>query len=278
MKNRYSKALPAALAVIACAATPIFAQDNVDPLTPVGTLDAYPAIVKTGTHPTLTWAIQYPETLEQILTKDNVCAAIRVVGASVVTGYDEEGGEQYAQVQADVNIGDGNWVTFFQDSQDNLVAGWVYANAGVVANTRPQFRGRTFIDGGWTSFETTGSGSTSAVILTDGDPLPTYVPAIARGDIESYLAPYVDNGGNVKIGPKEMLILFELETADRRSPKYNLQDLVVLTSIDYCKNNNGHGNNIDGVDVSNPGKSKDGEDSDTTIDDEIKGGVIKLLK
>lgn len=36
------------------------------------------------------------------------------------------------------------------------------------------------------------------------------------------------------------------------------------------KNNNGHGNNIDGVDSSNQGSSKEGEDSDPTIDDEIK--------
>lgn len=36
------------------------------------------------------------------------------------------------------------------------------------------------------------------------------------------------------------------------------------------KSNNGHGNNIDGVDSSNPGKSKQGLDSDPTIDDERK--------
>lgn len=34
------------------------------------------------------------------------------------------------------------------------------------------------------------------------------------------------------------------------------------------KNNNGHGNNNDGVDSSNPGGSKEGEDSDPTVDDE----------
>lgn len=38
------------------------------------------------------------------------------------------------------------------------------------------------------------------------------------------------------------------------------------------KNNHGHGNNVDGVDASNPGKSKEGEDSDPSVDDEKKGG------
>ena len=39
------------------------------------------------------------------------------------------------------------------------------------------------------------------------------------------------------------------------------------------KNNHGHGNNVDGVDSSNKGNSKDGEDSDPTVDDEIKDGT-----
>ena len=39
-------------------------------------------------------------------------------------------------------------------------------------------------------------------------------------------------------------------------------------AITKTKNNNGHGNNIDGVDMSNPGKSKKGKDSDPNIDDE----------
>ncbi|GIV62628.1 MAG: hypothetical protein KatS3mg044_1494 [Rhodothermaceae bacterium] len=38
------------------------------------------------------------------------------------------------------------------------------------------------------------------------------------------------------------------------------------------KGNNGHGNNEDGVDSSNPGGSKEGEDTDPTVDDEIKNG------
>jgi len=35
------------------------------------------------------------------------------------------------------------------------------------------------------------------------------------------------------------------------------------------KSNNGHGNNADGVDSSNPGKSKQGQDTDPTVDDEM---------
>lgn len=44
------------------------------------------------------------------------------------------------------------------------------------------------------------------------------------------------------------------------------------------KNNNGHGNNEDGVDSSNPGNSKEGEDSDPTVDDEVKVGSTKYKR
>ena len=44
--------------------------------------------------------------------------------------------------------------------------------------------------------------------------------------------------------------------------------VVVSPELPKAKNNNGHGNNLDGVDVSNPGKSKQGEDSDPSVDDE----------
>ncbi len=37
-------------------------------------------------------------------------------------------------------------------------------------------------------------------------------------------------------------------------------------------NNNGHGNNLDGVDSSNPGRSKDGQDTDPLVDDEAFEG------
>ena len=41
------------------------------------------------------------------------------------------------------------------------------------------------------------------------------------------------------------------------------------------KGNNGHGNNEDGVDKSNPGQSKQGEDTNPDEDDEKKSGGNK---
>ncbi|BCX49093.1 hypothetical protein HAHE_30010 [Haloferula helveola] len=283
MKTSQWAAVPAAIAMITCAiisSGPALAQSSnaggskkADPLYPVGSLDAYPTLVQTGTHPTLTWAIQYPETFEEILRRDGVCMELRVLGAPSILGYQSNGKPNYAYVQAEVNIGDGNWVRFFYDTHEWVQPNWTYATAKTIAGVRPHFRGRVY-NNGWLPYQTTGTGSPEAVALTAGDPLPQYVPAIQRGEIASFLQPYVDAGGYVKIGPKEQLILFELETTDRTSPKYDMQDLVILATADYCKNNNGHGNNWDGVDVSNPGNGRGGpnseEDPSGEIDDEKK--------
>ena len=66
-----------------------------------------------------------------------------------------------------------------------------------------------------------------------------------------------DNGSSRKGSNKEGCVC--------PSPKYQGQG-------EKQKCNNGHGNNKDGVDRSNPGRSKPGQDSDPAIDDEKKTG------
>ena len=59
--------------------------------------------------------------------------------------------------------------------------------------------------------------------------------------------------------------------ANINSPCYNMQDVVLLMTC-APKGNNGHGNNIDGVDSSNPGNGHGGPngqvDPSGTVDDE----------
>ncbi|HEY1120053.1 MAG TPA: hypothetical protein VGE67_00570, partial [Haloferula sp.] len=59
------------------------------------------------------------------------------------------------------------------------------------------------------------------------------------------------------------------------------QDQVVLVTLSRKHPNNGHGNNLDGVDSSNPGNGNGGPngaiDLSNGIDDELKGGKVKYL-
>jgi hypothetical protein len=66
----------------------------------------------------------------------------------------------------------------------------------------------------------------------------------------------------------------ELGTDDRNSQSFDLQDQVLLVTFSKKHPNNGHGNNLDGVDSSNPGKGKGGPngavDPSGGIDDEAR--------
>ena len=60
----------------------------------------------------------------------------------------------------------------------------------------------------------------------------------------------------------------QFDNGNGNGPPFTPPYVVVSPEGPKPKNNIGHGNNLDGVDVSNPGKSKVGEDSDPSIDDE----------
>ena len=260
------------------------AQD-VDPLVPVGTLTAFPMLVQTGTHPELTWDIQYPEKIQDIaivepggtiIPTKELCVSVNVIAAPFRNGTDAEGNEIWGYVEAQFAAeGVAPWTTFFYDSHAAVSPTWTYAKAKVRANSPMSFRARAYDGASWLGLR---SGAPNVAAFVKGSVLPSTV-----GEIGDFLLPYTDGGRKVKIGPKEILILMELGETDIADPQYDLQDLVLLVSMDYCKNNNGHGNNADGIDVSNPGNAPfAGPDNDTDTngdgvidwrdDDESTGG------
>ena len=69
----------------------------------------------------------------------------------------------------------------------------------------------------------------------------------------------------------DSIIFMELTHSDSQQSNsgYDLQDMVLLVTFKKCKNNNGHGNNIDGIDSSNPGQAPFiNLDTDPNVDDE----------
>lgn len=257
--------------------------NSTDPLIPVGSLSAYPTLVQTGTHPTLNWEIQYPETAEDIVTiepggtitpKVDLCLEIRVLGASYQIGRDRKGRPIWGYVQAEVKVGNSStWSRFFNDTQDKVKPHQIYYAQGVARSYPIEFRARCYTGRYWKPYRSTENPSANLVALVDGDTPPTSIPAFSQGNIESFLKPYLDAGGKLNLGPKDVIFLIELGQTDTSASGFDLQDLVLLATFDYCKNNNGHGNNYDGVDVSNPGQDGGGpngeDDPSGDVDDEM---------
>ena len=111
------------------------------------------------------------------------------------------------------------------------------------------------------------------VSLVDGDNIPTTFDLSQSGKMAEYLKPYVDSTGKVNIGPLSVLVMAEYAASENTSASFDYQDAVFLVSLSP-KNNNGHGNNLDGVDVSNPGGGSGGPNGEVDpsggVDDEAR--------
>ena len=133
-------------------------------------------------------------------------------------------------------------------------------------------------DSHWKKYmEVDSNSSRNVKVLRNGDDVPQIAGFLNQGDIESFLSGYMTNG-KVTIDKNQAIFLFELGTTNLSSASADFQDCVVLvtlfpeegtTTTSTTNSNNGHGNNVDGVDSSNPGNAPF-TDSDSSVDDEIR--------
>ena len=140
------------------------------------------------------------------------------------------------------------------------------------------FSGRFVKNGAWSPLYTTLSSNFQVVALVNGETPPTTFSLYQSSKLASYLKPYLDASGKVKIGPLSVLIMMELGQTNHSSACFDYQDMVLLVSCSAGHPNNGHGNNLDGVDSSNPGKgiggptgmNNAGLDPSAGVDDETR--------
>ncbi len=268
--------------VAACALQPLLAQEDSSnaakiPPMPVGLFSASPTIVQTGTNPTLTWSILYPSKVSDVASitppgsitlTSPMFLSVRPIGIGVTganNGVDLD--KIFAEARISVN-GSSYQQLFYGVNRDVDPAYALYIKKLQPGDT-VNFGGR-YVDGSsWTPFYTTRSNNQQVVSLVHGDSIPTSFDLNGSGKLAEYLKPYVDGAGKVKIGPLSVLVLMELAATDHSSASFDYQDAALLVSFASKHPNNGHGNNLDGVDSSNPGKGSGGPNG--TVDP--SGGV-----
>jgi hypothetical protein len=271
-----------AVCLLACA--PALAQTTRIPAAPIGTLSAFPTVVQTGTKPTLTWAIVYPSKVSDIAEinppgtitpNQTVYVTVQIVGTGPGTCTPTPVPITPAPAtDARVSVNGGPYIQLFYGTQANVVPVNKLFIKKVRAGETIDFGGRYVLNGDWTPFYTTRSSNLQVVALVNGDLPPTLFPLYQQSFLASYLRPYLNASGRVNIGPLSVLILMELNQTNRSQKCFDYQDQVLLVSFSLKHPNNGHGNNLDGVDVSNPGQGHGGPngmvDPSGGFDDEIK--------
>jgi len=252
-----------------------------EPAVPVATqFSATPSFVQVGASPTLSWSITYPALVRDIVTitppgtvtpKQELEMEVRVIGASVKVVWVNSWGVvtkwEWAPTEAQISVNNSSYTRIFYNTQDKVNPNTIVRKQTVYPGQPINFGGRYNYDGWSTLYQSTNP-SGNVVALVTGDTPPTTVPLYQQPTIEDFIKPYLDPQGRIKIGPKDVIYLMELTHTNKNDSGFDLQDLALLVSF-KTKSNNGHGNNVDGVDSSNPGNAPK-TDSDPTVDDENK--------
>jgi hypothetical protein len=291
MKTKQWVAVSAAvLATCAVASLPCAAQGNsgnnsqsVFPAMPSGWLTAFPTIVQTGTHPTISWGINYPSVVEDYITitgstitaDEEVDCEIRVLGAGVTVTTNSSGGFNFVPTEATVSFNGGTYTRIFYGTNPQVNPNTVVYSKTIPKNRTLRFGGRYYYNNQWGT--TYNSSHTHNVrTLVNGSTPPTNVPDYGAPSLEEFIKPYLTPDNKVKIGPMDAIVFMELThtSSQMTNSGFDLQDMVLLVTFkSKAKTNNGHGNNIDGVDSSNPGNAPFiNLDTDPEMDDEGGGG------
>ena len=285
MKSSHMAAVSAAVAAASTLVAPLShgqtAGSTIPPY-PIGVLSAYPSVVQTGTKPTLTWDILFPSVVSDVaeikppgtikITKKNVYVSVQPIGTDI-TACDASQGINPLNADARFSLNGSAYQQLFYGTQSDVEPAYsLYIKKQGVGDTL-DFAGRYVKKSGtWSSLYTTLSTNFQVIALVNGATPPTALPMSNK--LANYLKPYIDSTGKVKIGPMSVLILMELGETDRNMPCFDYQDLVLLVTLSTKHPNNGHGNNLDGVDSSNPGGGSGGPngmiDPSGGVDDEMR--------
>lgn len=314
------------LSAVALLCGTAIADPDQTPTIPVGSLSAFPTIVQTGTKPQLTWEITLPETVPVVIeppgtVKPKRCLYmdVRVLGASVKRVWTNNRGEvvdwEWVPTESRISYDGGSYERIFYDTHDNVLPDRIVHSQKVEKNSTINFGARYVqSNGSWATWYSSTNSSHNVVALRDGDTPPTTTPMYQQPTIESFILPYLDDDGNISLGPRDIIYLMELTHTDRNHGGFDLQDMaLLLTFYDELETdegtfdcdgnqtggggtdgggtddggtdggssgngngNNGHGNNVDGVDSSNPGNSPHHDnDTDPNYDDERGRGRRK---
>jgi len=288
MKTTPKSATAAAITILALSGTAFAAPAGVDttpetiPAIPLGALTAYPEVVQTGTYPTLTWAILHPSKVGDVASitppgtiklNKPMWVTVQAVGVGVTGGTS---GQNPSSTNAELrmSVNGGGYDQLFYGTQSNVDPVQVLYIKKLSEGSTIDFGSRFVSDNNWTPFYTTRSANMQVISLVKGDAIPTTFDITGSGKVSSALTPYVDGAGKVDIGPMSVLVLAELAETNSADSDFDYQDSAFLVSFSPKRGNNGHGNNVDGVDSSNPGAGSGGPngsvDPSGGVDDEIR--------
>ena len=268
MKTSHLAAVSAAVIAAGALASPRAHSEEV-PAGLTGSISANPAIVQAGQSPKLKWSINYPSVVKQyvklippigpdpdpsgggggnygpgtITALQNLYADVRIIGQGV-TVTSGSSGFTFVPTQATMSINstsDFKEIFYGTNPQINPgsvislknIFGSTYTNNMIQSGKSIRFGGRYYYNNTWGTYYKSNGGTDNVRFLVNGDTPPSNVPQYNAPSLESFLRPYLDTTGKVKIGPMDVIVFMELthSASQKSDPGYDLQDLVILVTF-----------------------------------------------
>lgn len=190
---------------------------------PTGDISADAQLVRAGSFPKLDWNITYPEDITTIITitppgviqpKTDVTMQVRCVAADVqqrsqywngwrwVTNY------RYIRVTGYGRKNSNSWRLLFNNTQPYVNPAAIAWQEELEEGDSIKFAAKAQFSGGIWYYS--GESSPNVLILKKGDYPPSYATWDTQSTLGTHIEPYLDENGAVDIGPRDVIVAFEL--------------------------------------------------------------------
>jgi hypothetical protein len=208
-----------------------FAQQD----TPRGKLTVDKTLVRVGARSQLNWSIQYPTVVTDlvdvtrtgtIIPKTNMTMKVRTLGVAF------QSGSKLLPLEGYWAMNNSAFTRFFYGTGPQVDPTKVLVTGTVKMNDRIDFAGRGWSGSSWYPMHDTRSADRYVTVLKNGDRAPDYAPAYNQSTVKGFLSSYIDGMGRIKIGPRDLIVLWEASTAAPGTTYFDMQDLVVLVTFE----------------------------------------------
>ncbi len=198
---------------------------------PTGNLFVDRSLVRVGSRSQLDWNIQYPARPVDVdlIPTTKVKMTVRTLGVAF------QSGSTLLPLEGSWARNNSSWTVFFRGTAPSVIPTQTLVTADIAKGDKIKFRARGGANAAgtsWYPFHQTNNSDPYAVVLKNGDRPPSYAPAYNQGTVKSFLSPYLDSTGKIKIGADDLIILWEASEAAPGTTFFDMQDLVVLVSFE----------------------------------------------
>jgi len=202
---------------------------------PTGSLTVDRTLLRVGARSQLGWQITYPGKVTDIVDitstgtivpKGSLRMKVRTLGIAF------QSGSTLLPCEASWSKNGSTFTRFFYGTGPTVVPTSVLVDTTVSANDKINFGGRGWSGWSWFPFHSTSNSDQYVIVLKNGDSAPTYAPAYNQASAKSFLSPYIDGSGKIKIGPQDLIALWECSTAAPGTTYFDMQDIVILVTFE----------------------------------------------